>query len=107
VANIAQNGFNRAYGGRHGSKLGRGSYFAEEATFALRFCGRSQHRAIFLAGVLPGRFCRGAEGLVEPPALDAGTRYDSTVDDPANPKVFCVFRDFQAIPLYLAEVASS
>lgn len=107
VANIAQNGFNRAYGGRHGSKLGRGSYFAEEATFALRFCGRSQHRAIFLAGVLPGRFCRGAEGLVEPPALDAGTRYDSTVDDPANPKVFCVFRDFQAIPLYLAEVASN
>lgn len=104
VANIAQNGFNRAYGGRHGSKLGRGSYFAEDATFALRFCGRSQPRAIFLAGVLPGRFCRGAEGLVEPPALDAGTRYDSTVDDAANPKVFCVFRDFQAIPLYLAEV---
>lgn len=26
VANIAQNGFNRAYGGRHGSKLGRGAF---------------------------------------------------------------------------------
>ncbi|CAJ1368057.1 unnamed protein product [Effrenium voratum] len=107
VANIAQNGFNRAYAGRHGSKLGRGSYFAEEPAFALRFCGRTQPRAIFLAGVLPGRYCRGAEGLVEPPALDAGTRFDSTVDDPANPKAFCVFRDFQAIPLYLVEVASS
>jgi len=26
-------------------------------------------------GVLPGRFCRGAEGLVEPPALDAGRHF--------------------------------
>ncbi|CAE7773002.1 PARP15 [Symbiodinium pilosum] len=50
VGNIAQNGFNRGYSGRHGSKLGRGSYFAEEPTFALRFCGRREPKAIFLAG---------------------------------------------------------
>ncbi|CAE7893359.1 unnamed protein product, partial [Symbiodinium necroappetens] len=50
VGNIAQNGFNRGYSGRHGSKLGRGSYFAEEPAFALRFCGRREPKAIFLAG---------------------------------------------------------
>lgn len=107
VGNIAQNGFNRGYSGRHGSKLGRGSYFAEEPAFALRFCGRREPKAIFLAGVLAGRICRGAEGLVEPPADTQGSRYDSTVDDPINPKVFCVFRDFQAIPLYLAEISAA
>lgn len=108
VANITQNGFNRAYSGRHGSKLGRGSYFAEDAAYALRFCGRSQTtRALFLAGVLPGRFCRGEEGLVEPPVDAGGMRYDSTVDDTERPKVFCVFRDFQALPLYVAEVATA
>lgn len=107
VGNIAQNGFNRGYSGRHGSKLGRGSYFAEEPAFALRFCGRREPKAIFLAGVLAGRICRGAEGLVEPPADTQGSRYDSTVDDPSNPKVFCVFRDFQAIPLYLAEISAA
>jgi len=108
VANIVRHGFNRAYGGRHGARLGRGTYFAEDPGYALRFCGRTPRtRALFLAGVLPGRCCRGEDGLVEPPQADAtGARYDSTVDDPERPRVFCVFRDFQALPLYLAEVAN-
>jgi len=106
AGNIAQNGFNRAYVGRHGTKLGRGTYFAEDASYAMRFCSRGPSRAIFLAGVLPGRYCRGEEGLVEPPpAPDNGARFDSTVDDPEQPRIFCVFRDFQALPLYLVEVA--
>lgn len=107
VANIVRHGFNRAYGGRHGQKLGKGSYFAEDAAYAMRFCGRNlATRAIFLAGVLPGRCCRGEENLVEPPADASGARFDSTVDDAERPRVFCVFRDFQALPLYVAEVAS-
>lgn len=106
VGNIVQNGFNRAYVGRHGTKLGRGTYFAEDASYAMRFCGRGPSRAIFLAGVLPGRYCRGEEGLVEPPLADSsGARYDSTVDDVEQPRIFCVFRDFQALPMYLAAVA--
>ena len=39
-------------------------------TSSARLCTFSNHRCV---GVLPGRFCRGAEGLVEPPALDAGS----------------------------------
>lgn len=108
VTNIACNGFNRVYSGRHGSKLGRGTYFAEDAAYALRFCGprKLPSRALFLAKVLPGRVCRGTTGLVEPPVLceRSGVRYDSTVDDPDRPGVFCVFRDYQALPLYLVEV---
>lgn len=104
VANIVRHGFNRAYGGRHGAKLGKGSYFTEDAAYALRFCGRTPTRALFLAGVLPGRCCKGEDSLVEPPADITGARFDSTVDDPERPKVFCVFRDFQALPLYVAEV---
>jgi len=106
VGNIVQNGFNRAYVGRHGTKLGRGTYFAEDPCYALRFCGRGPSRAIFLAGVLPGRYCRGEEGLVEPPPADAetGARFDATVDDAEQPRIFCVFRDYQALPLYLVEV---
>eukprot|EP00401_Gymnodinium_catenatum_P074071 CAMPEP_0117559190 /NCGR_PEP_ID=MMETSP0784-20121206/53230_1 /TAXON_ID=39447 /ORGANISM="" /LENGTH=613 /DNA_ID=CAMNT_0005356555 /DNA_START=56 /DNA_END=1895 /DNA_ORIENTATION=+ len=99
VANIVRHGFNRAYSGRHGAKLGRGTYFAEEAAYAMRFCGKAPTRAVFLAGVLPGRCCRGEDGLVEPPQCDStGTRFDSTVDDPERPRVFCVFKDFQALP---------
>lgn len=106
IANIARHGFNRAYSGRHGSKLGRGTYFAEDPNYALRFCGRgTPTRAVFLGGVLSGRCCKGSEGLVEPPADENGVRFDSTVDDVDRPRVFCVFRDFQALPMYVAEVA--
>jgi len=105
ISNIVQNGFNRVYVGRHGTRLGRGTYFADDASYALRFCGRSSSRAIVLAGVLPGRVCNGEEGLVEPPLVDtSGARYDSTVDDPEQPRIFCVFRDYQALPLYIAEL---
>lgn len=113
VANISRHGFNRAYAygseARHGSRLGRGCYFAESPNYALRFCGRrsGERKAIFLAGVLPGKYTHGTEGLIEPPVADAsGARYDSTVDDEAAPKVFCVFKDFQAVPLYLIDVVS-
>jgi len=111
VPNIVRHGFNRAYSfrGRHGAKLGKGSYFAEDPKYALRFCGGGRRhgapRALFLVGVLPGRVAKGEEGLLEPPADGAGARFDSTVDCVAAPKVFCTFRDFQALPLYLVEVS--
>merc|ERR1719491_545418 len=111
VANIARHGFNRAYAygsaARHGSRLGHGCYFTEEPKYALRFCGRGEgRRAVFLAGGLPGSITRGVDGLIEPPISDSsGARFDSTVDDKERPRVFCVFRDFQAIPLYLVELA--
>lgn len=109
VPNIVRHGFNRAYAfaGRHGSKLGKGTYFAEDPGYALRFCGRGAGgapRALFLAGVLPGRVTWGRDGLLEPPADSSGVRYDSTADSPTCPRVLCAFRDFQALPLYLVEV---
>lgn len=111
VPNIVRHGFNRAYAfnARHGSKLGRGVYFAEDPGYALRFAGKTQRtRAMLLAGVLPGKHTRGKEGLLEPPAdSSGGFRFDSTCNDVKRPRVFCVFKDFQALPLYLVQVAMS
>lgn len=116
VWNILRGGFNRSYSGRHGSRLGVGTYFSADAEYALRFSDRSGPRALLLARVTVGRFTRGMPGLVEAPPLPeesaadgdacrspaAGIgRYDSTVDCVENPRVFCVFRDFQALPVGL------
>jgi len=113
VMNILQSGFNRAYSGRHGIKYGVGTYFATDPSYALRFCDRScDSRVLILARVLVGRSARGTSDMVEPPLLPAaertGTdasvarrRYDSTVDDCSCPRIFCVFRDFQAVPVGL------
>lgn len=109
AASILQGGFNRAYAGVHGTRLGVGTYFAVNPQYALRFCDDSSPpQALLLARVLVGRYTKGSQGLVEPPVLLGETaeawgarRYDSTVDDPSDPKAFCVFRDFQALPVGL------
>lgn len=106
--NIVLSGFNRAYCGRHGTRYGNGTYFSVDAAYSTRFCDkRKGRRAMFLAKVLVGEWTKGSPGLVEPPHKDSDgmARYDSTVDNAADPKVFCVFRDFQAVPLYLVEFA--
>jgi len=114
LLNILRHGFNRAYSGRHGSKFGVGTYFAMDPEYALRFSGRVPPRVLILACVLVGRYTKGSAGIVEPPLIgeedacrtkslgSGGRRYDSTVDDSQNPRVFCVFRDFQALPVGLA-----
>merc|ERR1719235_167827 len=84
VQNIVLNGFNRAYCGRHGTKLGSGTYFSATAAYSARFCDRKRPRKfMILAKVLTGAWVKGSAGLVEPPFKDAEdmVRYDSTVDD--------------------------
>lgn len=106
VRNIALNGFNRNYCGRHGMKLGVGTYFSSSASYSVRFCSpRTGHRFMFLAKVLVGAWTKGTAELREPPFRDNEglMRYDSTVDDIDAPKIFCAFRDYQALPLYVLE----
>lgn len=59
-----------------------------------------------LASVLVGHYCKGCSTDVELPIMDAetGERFDSTVDNEENPSMFAVFRDFQALPLFLVEL---
>jgi len=109
VQNITLNGFNRAYCGRHGMKLGHGTYFSAAADYSMRFCDRRRkQRFMFLAKVLVGSWTTGSPDLIEPPHRDEErmVRYDSIVDNVASPTVFCVYRDFQALPLYLVEFSS-
>jgi len=110
VRNIALHGFNRAYCGRHGMKFGHGTYFSTSAEYSTRFCDRRRpDRLMFLASVLVGRSAKGSPELIEPPHRDEEgiVRYDSTVDDINNPSIFCVFRDYQAMPLYLIRFSSA
>ncbi|CAE7487174.1 Parp12 [Symbiodinium natans] len=101
VPNIVLNGFNRAYSGRHGTKLGHGCYFSASAAYSTKFCERKRHRRmVFFAKVLVGAWAKGSPDLVEPPCRDKDglVRFDSTVDDAECPVNFCIFRDFQVGP---------
>eukprot|EP00931_Biecheleriopsis_adriatica_P053250 TRINITY_DN31140_c0_g1_i1.p1 TRINITY_DN31140_c0_g1~~TRINITY_DN31140_c0_g1_i1.p1 ORF type:complete len:796 (+),score=114.36 TRINITY_DN31140_c0_g1_i1:82-2469(+) len=110
VSKILRHGFNRSFAGRHGTLLGVATYFSNDLAYSQRFCdrrsaGRATTQVVLLARVLVGKYCKGWNKCIEPPVRDvaSGARYDSTVDDVDNPKIFAVFRDFQAIPLFLVE----
>lgn len=107
---ILKQGFNRSFAGRHGTLLGHATYFSSDPRYSLRFCdkGGGQHgtKVLILSRVLVGRYCKGSPSDVEPPVCnDDGDRYDTTVDSMESPSIFAVFRDFQAVPLFLVEIA--
>lgn len=110
LRNITLNGFNRAYCGRHGMRLGQGTYFSSSADYSVRFCNKKgPSRVMFLARVLAGVWTKGSPELKEPPHRDPEgmARYDSVVNDVDLPSIFCIFRDFQALPLYLVEFSNA
>mmetsp|Transcript_3156 Transcript_3156/g.5551 ORF Transcript_3156/g.5551 Transcript_3156/m.5551 type:complete len:575 (-) Transcript_3156:103-1827(-) len=113
VPKILEQGFNRIFAGRHGTLLGIATYFSTDLAYACRFCdrrggGKSGTKVAILARVIVGRYCKGYGTDVEPPLVDSasGMRYNSTVDNVECPKIFAVFRDFQAVPLFLVEFKS-
>jgi len=113
LAKILRHGFNRSFAGRHGTLLGMATYFSAKLGYSSRFCdkrggGADGTKVVLLSRVLVGRYCKGGPTDVEPPVLLAATgeRYDSTVDNEENPSIFAVFRDFQALPLFLVEFRS-
>uniref|UniRef100_A0A7S0FGF7 Poly [ADP-ribose] polymerase n=1 Tax=Pyrodinium bahamense TaxID=73915 RepID=A0A7S0FGF7_9DINO len=110
VPKIVRHGFNRSFAGRHGTLLGMATYFSTDPAYSHRFCdrhggGTDKTKVLLLAQVLVGNYCRGSSSDVEPPVMDieSGERFDSTVDNEERPGIFAVFRDFQAVPLFLLE----
>jgi len=110
VPKILKQGFNRSFAGRHGTLLGNATYFSSDPRYSLRFCdkkggGQDGTKILILSRVLVGRYCKGSSSDVEPPSFnDEGDRYDTTVDSEESPSIFAVFRDFQAVPLFLVEI---
>lgn len=102
---ICQQGFDwRISGSSVGTKFGKGSYFARDASYSSSY---TDCRKLFVVQVLVGEFARGDAKMVRPPPKDArqpfGELYDSVVNDPSNPKIFVVFTHEQAYPEYLIE----
>ena len=89
-----------------GTRLGKGVYFARDASYSMRFAARGTEEGgvMYLARVLVGRYCRGDPKLVVPPPRNPSRPeilFDSVVDNTSNPGAFVVFSDSQCYPEYL------
>ncbi|XP_074118565.1 protein mono-ADP-ribosyltransferase PARP10 isoform X2 [Sminthopsis crassicaudata] len=108
VPDICSHGFNRSFCGRNATLYGQGVYFAVQAKVSVEDLysppDAKGHKAVFVARVLTGNYGPGHPQLRVPPQKDTrqGTqRYDSAVDLTSQPRVFVIFHDTQALPIFL------
>ncbi|KAM9287600.1 protein mono-ADP-ribosyltransferase PARP14 isoform 2-T2 [Morus bassanus] len=108
LSTINYNGFNRGFAGKNAAAIGKGTYFAVDASYSAQDSysrpDMNGRRYMYLARVLTGQYCAGSTGLITPPPknpADPTDLYDSVVDDVHNPTMFVIFNDIQAYPEYL------
>ena len=84
---------------------GDGVYFATSFSYSASSSysppDKKAQKYIFQCRVLTGHFTQGQSGLKEPPMRTHELRYDSVVDNTANPKMYVVFKDMQVYPEYV------
>ncbi|XP_027041652.1 TCDD-inducible poly [ADP-ribose] polymerase-like [Pocillopora damicornis] len=106
---ICKQNFDHRLRGKHGTKYGKGSYFAVDASYSNNYSGLcgDKTRFMFLARVLTGESKLGMPDFRRPPLKDqsdpASDLYDSCVDDENQPKIFVIFNDEQCYPSYLIQ----
>ncbi|XP_069862148.1 protein mono-ADP-ribosyltransferase PARP11 isoform X2 [Dipodomys merriami] len=126
VEAICIHNFDWRINGMHGALLGKGTYFARDASYSSRFCKDDlRHgdtlqihgvgprprpapracRSMFLARVLIGDYISGDPKYMRPPSKDGSyvNLYDSCVDDTWSPRIFVVFDANQIYPEYLID----
>ncbi|ELU13601.1 hypothetical protein CAPTEDRAFT_185544 [Capitella teleta] len=98
---IAQQGFDwRISGSSVGTKFGKGSYFARDASYSNNY---TDSRQLFLVRVLVGDSVQGYPNYVKPPTKSSpgGKAYNSCVNDSSNPSIYVIFERAQTYPEYL------
>jgi len=86
-------------------RYGKGVYFARDFSYSADDTyspsDKDGLKYVIQSRVLSGQFTEGDDSMIEPPERDAGMRYDSTVDNAANPLVFVIFLDYKMYPEYI------
>jgi len=107
VPKIMQQGFNRSFCGRNATMLGKGVYFARDASYSSSHAyaapDESGIQRMFLCRVVVGKCCVGVKDALAPGMQDAGKHllYDTTVDNVRDPSIYVTYHDAQAYPEYL------
>lgn len=110
---IATDNFDfRIAGSRVGALYGDGSYFASTSKYSDLYASANDdgYKVMFIAKVLVGKTCIGAQGLKRPPAIDESNPrkgyYHAVVNNVLNPTIYCVFDRNQYYPEYVVEYAN-
>nr|XP_012635935.1 poly [ADP-ribose] polymerase 14 isoform X1 [Microcebus murinus] len=108
VPHVNSNGFNRSYAGKNATALGKGTYFAVNASYSANDTyskpDGNGKKHMYYVRVLTGVYTCGHQSLIVPPSKDPQNPtdlFDTVTDNVQNPQIFVVFYDYQAYPEYL------
>lgn len=97
----------RLHGSAVGQIYGQGTYFGSEANVSYRYCQPDNNnlRHMFVARVAVGSMVVGNSGMPRPPINPAtGMPFDSTVDNPTNPRIIVKYKTEEYYPEYLLKL---
>ena len=99
----------RLSGERIGTLFGKGTYFASTAKYSDGYATRgvNGNKVMFMAKCLVGKCTLGDPTCNRPPYIDTKDPtkglYDCCVDNPSNPRIFCIFDWNQHYPEYVIQ----
>ncbi|XP_062604830.1 protein mono-ADP-ribosyltransferase PARP11-like [Saccostrea cucullata] len=97
---ICTTNFDFRLSGKNATMYGQGSYFATTSKYSNCYT-RGPLRLMLKAKVLIGSYTKGERDMKCPPIMEGHRRYDSCVDNMANPTIFVTFDRNQSYPEYL------
>ena len=111
VERIAQSGFNRSFCGRNAHALGRGVYFARDASYSSSAIYSVPDGAgvqtMLSCRVIVGAMCVGHSRMITPePRPDLDMLCDTSVDRLVDPTTLVAYHDAQAYPEYIIHFVS-
>ncbi|XP_076860848.1 protein mono-ADP-ribosyltransferase PARP11 isoform X2 [Brachyhypopomus gauderio] len=95
-------------GRRNGYVLGKGTYFAKHASYAINYSpphiqGHKTTQVVVLARVIVGKYKEGHRDLCKPDGDQNENIHDSCVDSTSHPTVYVIFDSNQIYPEYVLE----
>ncbi|XP_048752816.2 protein mono-ADP-ribosyltransferase PARP12-like isoform X1 [Ostrea edulis] len=99
---ICTNNFDFRLSGKNATMYGKGSYFAVTSNYSNSYT-KGPTRLMFQAKVMVGSYTKGTHDMTCPPIIpgEGHKRYDSCINDGANPSIFVIFDRNQCYPEYL------
>lgn len=99
---ICTNNFDFRLSGKNATMYGKGSYFAVTSKYSNSYT-KGPTRLMFQAKVMVGSYTKGTHDMTCPPIIpgEGHKRYDSCVNDGANPSIFVIFDRNQCYPEFL------
>ena len=108
VSKINSEGFDRSFCGKNMTLYGKGVYFARDLSYSCDPTysppNADKVKSVYVVKALVGVYTKGTTDMPTLPEQSPNVPFNCAVDNPDDPTVFVIFRDYQAYPEYIMHI---